>query len=134
MDKTIYKKTSLKIHPDKNPNCGDFAAAKFKELGVNKINAQTFHAAAKRQLEEYWKELSMYWQDKGYKDEFPTLISESSKIRSENQYWIIRGIAQSVIKQADLVSKVKRVFDSELNQALSSNARCFFLLYVLKMS
>ena len=93
---------------------------RLKELGVNKINAQTFHAAAKRQLEEYWKELSMYWQDKGYKDEFPTLISESSKTRSENQYWIIRGIAQSVIKQADLVSKVKRVFDSELNQALSS--------------
>ena len=93
---------------------------RLKELGVNKINAQTFHAAAKRQLEEYWKELSIYWQDKGYKDEFPTLISESSKTRSENQYWIIRGIAQSVIKQADLLSKVKRVFDSELNQALSS--------------
>ena len=93
---------------------------RLKELGVNKINAQTFHAAAKRQMEEYWKELSIYWQDKGYKDEFPTLISESSKTRSENQYWIIRGIAQSVIKQADLLSKVKRVFDSELNQALSS--------------
>ena len=40
MDKTIYKKTSLKIHPDKNPNCGDFAAAKFKELGVNKDNQE----------------------------------------------------------------------------------------------
>ena len=51
---------------------------RLKELGVNKINAQTFHAAAKRQLEEYWKVLSIYWQDKGYKDEFPTLISESS--------------------------------------------------------
>ena len=93
---------------------------RLKELGVNKINAQTFHAAAKRQLEEYWKVLSIYWQDKGYKDEFPTLISESSKIRSENQYWIIRGIAQSVMKQADLLSKVKRMYDSELNQALST--------------
>ena len=93
---------------------------RLKELGVNKINAQTFHAAAKRQLEEYWKELSIYWQDKGYRNEFPTLISESSKIRSENQYWIIRGIAQSVMRQADLLSKVKRVFDSELNQALNS--------------
>lgn len=93
---------------------------RLKELGVNKINAQTFHAAAKRQLEEYWKVLSIYWQDKGYKNEFPTLISESSKIRSENQYWIFRGIAQSVMKQADLLSKVKRVFDSELNQALNS--------------
>ena len=93
---------------------------RLKELGVNKINAQTFHAAAKRQLEEYWKVLSIYWQAKGYKDEFPTLISESSKIRSENQYWIIRGIAQSVMKQADLLSKVKRVYDSELNQALST--------------
>ena len=93
---------------------------RLKELGVNKINAQTFHAAAKKQLEEYWKVLSIYWQDKGYKDEFPTLISDSSKIRSENQYWIIRGIAQSVMKQADLLSKVKRVYDSELNQALST--------------
>jgi DNA helicase-2/ATP-dependent DNA helicase PcrA len=93
---------------------------RLKELGVNKINAQTFHAAAKRQLEEYWKVLSIYWQDKGYKDEFPKLISESSKIRSENQYWIIRGIAQSVMKQADSLSKVKRVYDSELNQALST--------------
>ncbi len=93
---------------------------RLKELGVNKINAQTFHAAAKRQLEDYWKELSIYWQDKGYKEEFPALISESSKIRSENQYWIIRGIAQSVMKQADLLSKVKRMYDSELNQALST--------------
>ena len=93
---------------------------RLKELGVNKINAQTFHAAAKRQLEEYWKELSIYWHDKGYRDEFPTLISESSKVRSENQYWIIRGIVQSVMKQADLPSKVKRVFDSELNQALNT--------------
>jgi len=93
---------------------------RLKQLGVNKISAQTFHAAAKKQLEEYWKELSLYWQDKGYRSDFPTLISDSSKIRSENQYWIIRGIAQSVIKQADLLSKVKRVFDSELNQALNS--------------
>lgn len=92
---------------------------RLKQLGVDKINAQTFHAAAKKQLEEYWKELSIYWQDKGYKSEFPTLISDS-KIRSENQYWIIRGITQSVIKQADLLSKVKRVFDSELNQALNT--------------
>ena len=92
---------------------------RLKQLGVNKINAQTFHAAAKKQLEEYWKELSIYWQDKGYKSEFPNLISDS-KIRSENQYWIIRGITQSVIKQADLLSKVKRVFDSELNQALNA--------------
>lgn len=92
---------------------------RLKLLGVSKINAQTFHAAAKKQLEEYWQELSIYWQHKGYKNEFPTLIS-NSKIRSENQYWIIRGITQSVIKQADLLSRVKRVFDSELNQALNS--------------
>ena len=93
---------------------------RLKELGVNKISAQTFHAAAKRQLEEYWKELSIYWQDKGYQDEFPKLITETSKTRSENQYWIIRGIAQSVIKQSDLLSKIKRAFDSELNQALNT--------------
>jgi DNA helicase-2/ATP-dependent DNA helicase PcrA len=93
---------------------------RLKELGVNKINAQTFHAAAKKQLEEYWEELSIYWQDKGYKNEFPRLISNSPTNRSENQYWIIRGIAQSVIKQADLMSKVKRIFDSELNQALNT--------------
>ena len=93
---------------------------RLKQLGIDKINAQTFHAAAKKQLEEYWKELSIYWQDKGYRVEFPTLISDSSKNRSENQYWIIRGIAQSVMKQADLFSMTKRVFDSELNQALNS--------------
>ncbi len=93
---------------------------RLKVLGVNKTNAQTFHAAAKRQLEEYWKELSIYWQEKGYKDEFPTLINESSRTRPENQYWIIRGIVQSVMKQTDSLSKVKRVFDSELYQAINS--------------
>ena len=51
---------------------------RLKQLGINKINAQTFHAAAKKQLEEYWKELSLYWQNKGYKSEFPTLISDSN--------------------------------------------------------
>ena len=93
---------------------------RLKELGVQKIHAQTFHAAAKKQLEDHWKELSIYWNDKGFRNEFPTIITESSKVRGENQYWIIRGIVQSVIKQADLVSAKKRDFDTELNQAVNA--------------
>jgi DNA helicase-2/ATP-dependent DNA helicase PcrA len=92
---------------------------RLKLLGVKNINALTFHAAAKKQLEENWKELSSYWQNKGYKSEIPTLISNSND-RSQNQYWILRGITQSVMKQADLLSKIKRVFDRELNQALNN--------------
>ena len=30
---------------------------RLKELGVQKIHAQTFHAAAKKQLEDHWNEL-----------------------------------------------------------------------------
>lgn len=93
---------------------------RLRELGVNKINAQTFHAAAKRQLENYWEELSIYWQDKGYRNEFPTIITDSSKVRSENQYLIIRGIVQSIIKHSDLVTTIKRDFDTGLYQALNS--------------
>jgi DNA helicase-2/ATP-dependent DNA helicase PcrA len=93
---------------------------RLKELGVQRVHAQTFHAAAKKQLEEYWKELSIYWRDKGYRDEFPTIITDSSKVREENQYWIIRGIVQSVIKQSDVLATQKRVFDSELNQAVTA--------------
>jgi DNA helicase II / ATP-dependent DNA helicase PcrA len=73
---------------------------RLKELGVQKIQAQTFHAAAKKQLEDHWNELSIYWNDKGFRSEFPTIITETSKVRGENQYWIIRGIVQSVMKQA----------------------------------
>ncbi|MEI7561324.1 MAG: UvrD-helicase domain-containing protein, partial [Actinomycetes bacterium] len=93
---------------------------RLKELGVQRVHAQTFHAAAKKQLEEYWKELSIYWRDKGYRDVFPTIITDSSKVRDENQYWIIRGIVQSVIKQSDVRATQKRVFDSELNQAVTA--------------
>ena len=93
---------------------------RLKELGVQKINAQTFHAAAKKQLEDHWTELSIYWQDKGYRDVFPTIITDSSKVRIENQYWIIRGIVQSIMKQADLLSTRKRDFDTELNQAVNA--------------
>ena len=93
---------------------------RLKELGVQKIHAQTFHAAAKKQLEDHWNELSIYWKDKGFRSEFPTIITESSKVRGENQYWIIRGIVQSVIKQADLLSTQKRDFDTELNQAVNA--------------
>ncbi len=93
---------------------------RLKELGVQKIHAQTFHAAAKKQLEDHWTESSIYWRDKGYRDEFPTIITDSSKVRAENQYWIIRGIVQSIIKQADLLSTQKRDFDTELNQAVNA--------------
>jgi DNA helicase II / ATP-dependent DNA helicase PcrA len=93
---------------------------RLKELGVQKIHAQTFHAAAKKQLEDQWNELSIYWNDKGFRSEFPTIITETSKVRGENQYWIIRGIVQSVIKQADLLSSQKRDFDTELNQAVNA--------------
>lgn len=93
---------------------------RLKELGVQKIHARTFHAAAKKQLEDHWKELSIYWKDKGYSQKFPTIITDSSKVRAENQYWIIRGIVQSVIKQADLLSTKKRIFDSELYQAVNA--------------
>ena len=93
---------------------------RLKELGVQKIHAQTFHAAAKKQLEDHWNELSIYWKDKGFRSEFPTIITESSKVRGENQYWIIRGIVQSVIKHADLLSTQKRDFDTELNQAVNA--------------
>jgi DNA helicase II / ATP-dependent DNA helicase PcrA len=82
---------------------------RLKELGVQKIHAQTFHAAAKKQLEDHWSELSVYWRDKGFRNEFPTIITESSKVRGENQYWIIRGIVQSVMKQADLISTKKGI-------------------------
>jgi DNA helicase-2/ATP-dependent DNA helicase PcrA len=93
---------------------------RLKELGVQKINAQTFHAAAKKQLEDHWTELSNYWRDKGYRNEFPTIITEGSKVRGENQYWIIRGIVQSITRQADLLSTRKREFDTELNQAVNA--------------
>jgi len=93
---------------------------RLKELGVQKINAQTFHAEAKKQLEEHWTELSIYWQDKGYRDVFPTIITDESKVRTENQYWIIRGIVQAVIRQADILSTRKREFDTELNQAVNA--------------
>jgi DNA helicase-2/ATP-dependent DNA helicase PcrA len=93
---------------------------RLKELGVQKINAQTFHAAAKKQLEDNWRDLSIYWRDKGYRDEFPVIITDSSKIRAENQYWLIRGIVQSIIKQADMRSTQKRDFDTELNQAVNA--------------
>ena len=93
---------------------------RLKELGVEKINAQTFHAAAKKQLQDYWEELEIYWRKKGFRNEFPTIITESSKIRAENQYWIIRGIVQSIIKEADIMSTRKRAFDSEMYQAVNA--------------
>ena len=93
---------------------------RLKELGVQKINAQTFHAAAKKQLEDNWHNLSIYWKDKGYREEFPTIIMDSSKVRTENQYWIIRGIVQSIIKQEDLKLSQKRDFDADLNQAINA--------------
>ena len=93
---------------------------RLKELGVQKIHAQTFHAAAKKQLEDHWNELSIYWNEKGFRSEFPTIITEASKVRGENQYWIIRGIVQSVMKQADLLKSQKRDFDTELNQAVNA--------------
>jgi len=93
---------------------------RLKALGVNKINAQTFHAAAKKQLIDNWGALSLYWQAKGYRDLFPTIISENSKKRSENQYWIFRAITQSIFKRAELSAKVKRPFDSDLYQALNT--------------
>jgi len=93
---------------------------RLKNLGVRKINAQTFHAAAKKQLEDNWRELSTYWKDKGYRDEFPTIIMDSSKIRTENQYWLVKGIIQSIIKQSDMLSSQKRDFDAELNQAVNA--------------
>lgn len=92
---------------------------RLKNLGVQKIHAKTFHAEAKRQLEDNWRDLSIYWQDKGYRNEFPTMITDSATNKEENQYWIIRGIAQSIIKQADLLSTQKREFDTELFQALN---------------
>ncbi len=93
---------------------------RLKQLGVTNINAQTFHAAARKQLKDNWGALSNYWQVKGYRVVFPTIISASSKNKSENQYWIMRGIAQSIMKRTDLLSNVKRSFDSELNQALNA--------------
>ena len=93
---------------------------RLKELGLKNIHAQTFHAEAKRQLEIYWNEIPEFWKNLGYRGYFPTIIADSKEDRSKNQYWIIRGIVQSLIKQADLVAKTKRVFDSELNQALNS--------------
>lgn len=92
---------------------------RLKELGVNKINAQTLHAAAKKQLQDNWSDLSQYWKHKGYRADFPRLISDTSKNRSESPYWIMRGIAQSVLKRADLFASVKRSFDRDLNQAIN---------------
>ena len=90
------------------------------ELGVKEAHAQTFHAAAKKQLEENWDELSIYWKDKGYQAKFPIIITDSSKKRVANQYWIIRGIVQAIIKQTDILKSNKREFSTELYRAVDA--------------
>jgi DNA helicase-2/ATP-dependent DNA helicase PcrA len=93
---------------------------RLRELGVGKTHARTYHSEAIMQLDENWNALADYWQDKGYRREFPTVITETTKAREENQYWIIRGIIMSVIKQADLFSQTKREFDNDLYQAVNA--------------
>lgn len=93
--------------------------ARLKSIGVKQCHAQTFHREAMSQLEAHWESIPAYWRIWGYQGAYPTLITDDNKDRDTNQYWIIRRIAEVIIKQNDLLSGSKRVFDKELNQAIN---------------
>jgi DNA helicase-2/ATP-dependent DNA helicase PcrA len=92
---------------------------RLKAVGVNQSNAQTFHREAMSQLEDHWESIPAYWRVWGYQGAYPTLITDNNKNRDLNQYWIIRRITEGVLKQHDLLSGSKRIFDKELNQAIN---------------
>jgi len=93
---------------------------RLKSIGVNRSNAQTFHREAMSQLEAYWGSIPAYWRVWGYQGTYPTLITDDNKDRDTNQYWIIRRICEGILKQHDLLSGNKRIFDKELNQAINT--------------
>ena len=96
--------------------------SRLKAIGVKQSNAQTFHREAMSQLEEYWESIPAYWRVWGYQSSYPNLITDNSKDRDTNQYWIIRRITEGILKQHDVLSANKRMFDKELNQAINSEA------------
>jgi DNA helicase-2/ATP-dependent DNA helicase PcrA len=93
---------------------------RLKAIGVKQSNAQTFHREAMSQLEEYWESIPAYWRVWGYQSSYPNLITDNSKDRDTNQYWIIRRITEGILKQHDLLSANKRIFDKDLNQAINA--------------
>jgi DNA helicase II / ATP-dependent DNA helicase PcrA len=93
---------------------------RLKSIGVKQSHAQTFHREAMTQLESNWASIPAYWRIWGYQSTYPTLITDNSKDREINQYWIIRRITEGILKQHDLLSGTKRIFDKELNQAINS--------------
>lgn len=94
--------------------------SRLKSIGVKQSHAQTFHREAMSQLETYWDSIPAYWRVWGYQGTYPTLITDNNKDRDFNQYWIIRRISEGIMKQHDLLSGNKRVFDKELNQAINA--------------
>ena len=94
--------------------------SRLKSIGVKQSHAQTFHREAMSQLEAYWDSIPAYWRVWGYQSAYPTLITDDNKDRDANQYWIIRRISEGILKQHDLLSGNKRLFDKELNQAINS--------------
>jgi DNA helicase-2/ATP-dependent DNA helicase PcrA len=94
--------------------------SRLKSIGVKQSHAQTFHREAMSQLEQYWDSIPSYWRIWGYQDAYPALITDNNKDHDLNQYWIIRRISEGILRQRDLLSGNKRVFDKELNQAINA--------------
>ena len=94
--------------------------SRLKSIGVKQSHAQTFHREAMTQLEAYWDSIPAYWRVWGYQSTYPTLITDDNKDRDANQYWIIRRISEGILRQHDLLSGNKRIFDKELNQAINT--------------
>lgn len=94
--------------------------ARLKSIGVKQSHAQTFHREAMSQLESNWESIPAYWRVWGYQGSYPTLITDNSKDRDINQYWIVRRLTEGILKQHDILSGSKRIFDKELNQAINA--------------
>jgi DNA helicase II / ATP-dependent DNA helicase PcrA len=94
--------------------------SRLRGIGVKQSHAQTFHREAMSQLEFNWESIPAYWRVWGYQGAYPTLITDTSKDRDKNQYWILRRLTEGILKQHDLLSGSKRIFDKELNQAINA--------------
>ena len=94
--------------------------SRLRGIGVKQSHAQTFHREAMSQLESNWESIPAYWRIWGYQGGYPTLITDNNKDRDKNQYWILRRLTEGILKQHDLLSGSKRIFDKELNQAINA--------------